>query len=478
MRALSVSLVGWWACACAPQLDVALDHPGVVATLLVRTDARTGEVLGARAHDPRAGGAALTLEADVVVDVLCYPQPLEAYGLAIASDGALSVVEDGVGLPAPAHWTHVDGEGVASARDVARTSPAAAFPRLRVPARPCPRLVEAVAQRLPLERRRAVSFVGALDAERTVVALHRNDAVGGPPGLAVRGPTGDQAVALPLASAPVGFGEPDGTLWVAAQVGTSTAMGGHLCRFRAGEVLDARACAPDPTQPVALALAGWRGADGVLELVAIDVALALHHRVGDQPWRRLYLGGRPEAEDCQVTVGSMTLRMDGPGTGVAGFESGALERFRIAGRQVERTTLFADAGRTSRCLGAYGQTASGVEVLAEVPALTGGVAPSALVWWRSGAVAPWRPLPHTVPALALSVTALGDALLVSTEAHTVTVFDADPQRPDLPPRQCATVGVYNSGKEVAPTRDGGVIVGGAHALDSSPPAIGRWYLER
>ncbi len=471
------------ACGCAPYTEISAQHPGAVAALLVRVETATGRALTARAFDPRQAGPAFSIEPEVEAHVLSYPQALAEYGIALDEDGDLPLVTDGVPLPLPAHWTRVDGEGAATPLDVRATSPAEALAQVRVPARPCPRLVEDVGRRVPMPPGSTASFVGALDQERTLVAY-------GP------GRLGDFPVTLgaftgaamaPVAYRgppdwflpPVGFTEADGTLWVALWVdGGDLRTDGFLCRFAADSPLDLSGCVAHADLPYMTRLDGRRREDGVMELVALDWNRALYHRVGDQPWRALYRGGRPPNDECSFDSPVQVLRLDGPGTGLVSFPGGDLERFRVTDEGVERTPQFDDEGRTTSCEGVYGRSAGGVEMYVELPRTVGRGQVTTNVWWRNDPAQRWRPVPHEYPAYSLSVMTLGETFLVTSPSSTVMVLDVDALRPDLPPRPCELVSVFNNATRVAPSPDGGLILGGEMPTDDTTASVSRWHLLR
>ncbi len=476
--------------SCAPYTQVTARGAGVVEAVLLLLDAEDGAPIEARAFDPATAQLGFHTREGVVGVVLGYPQPLASYGIRTREGGALvldpGAPQSGLGLPPPALWTTVDADGVASPVDLARHTPAALYPRVRLPRAPCPVLEEVAGRRVPLPPGADVSFLGVLDEQRLLVGLE-----GGAefrPVLAVATTTTVYPVPIALDyGSPVGFTEADGSMWVALDLPDVGLEVGErvLCHFVPGGPLDVSACDLDPAAKLAdhpLRMAGQRDAEGRLEIVAIDDELRLVQWRGDAndrgTWRAVYRGGELERPSCEVGHATMALELEEPGRGVASFESGALERFHIgADGAAERTVLFDPPGRGSNlCRSGYARSASGAELLVEEARVepTPSVAPTR-IWWRAGGQGPWTELPNLGLIDTHGVVAVGDAFLATSGNDTVTLLAMDPRRPDAPPQICSPVSVFNSGEMIVPFGDT-LVVGGDGTVLLNSLTVSRWRL--
>lgn len=478
-------LIGWMSAACAPYTRVTADAPGVVEAVLLLLDESDGSPIEAQAFDPHAHDRGYATREGMVGAILGYPQPLDRYGIRTRDDGDLVLAAQGVGLPPPLLWTRIDDEGVASTVDAALHAPAQLYPAVRVPRPACPALEEVPGRRVTLDLREDLSFVGVLDGERLLLGFEGSATF--EPSLVVATTTSADVVPIALDyGAPLGFTDRDGSLWLVLDLdGIGLEIGERvLCRFRPGQPLDVRGCDLEPGARLPHAvvrLTGRRGDDGRLELAAITDQHELMHWVGDAndrgTWRLLYRGGESERPDCEVGRVTVTLSLDGPGTGIASFESGALERFRVLpSGEVERTVLFEPPSRGSRlCRSGFAQSASGAQLLIENAQVEGQTPDLPRVWWRPQGGAAWAELPNDSLLSTHGVTVVGDTFLVTSGNDTLTLLAMDPRRPDAPPQVCPPVSVFNSGALI--TREGdALVVGGDGTVLLGSLAVAWWRL--
>ncbi len=480
VRARAIWLATLALAGCMRSTEVSILREGTVAAVLIRVDTESGRTLTARAFDPADRSLNFALEPGVEATILSYPRPLSDYGISVDSLGDLARDDDGVGLPPPAHWARIDEHGEPTEVDPRATPPDVAFPTLRIAAPSCARLVEVPGARMPVDAfGPAVTFVGALDAERTLIGYGSNANGTTRPYLAVASRAGEQVLPYQLGRPPVGFTEAPGSLWVLLQVPTSTQpdeVASVVCHFRSDDLVVDPTCNNAGDPPVRVAeLAGRRGADGVMELFALTVFNELYHARDGGPWKSLYVGARPDAPECGGFLGWNVLEIDGPGTGVVSFSGGTLERFRVSpGGAVSRTPLFPGVS----CSSAYARHPTGVELFTSVAGIDTTGQRLSQVWWRPDGDVAFRAFPdfHPTPA---SLTAVGDALLAPEGSGTMAVLTVDPRRPDLAPRRCASVGVFSTGGAVADAGDGTWLIGGgAPGIQGLSGAVSRWRVER
>ncbi len=479
------------AAACTPELETPTDAtPGAVAALIVRLDPETGRVIDARAVEPYPPTEPLVLSTNAAAPttLLTYPQPLAAYGLRLTERKTLVLDEDGVPLPAPSHWLELDPQDGQRARDVAAEWPGP-LGVVRVPQRPCLGVQEVPGTRLEVDFQENIAFAAPLSPQHTLMVFDSSN-VFERPRIEVRTPTA--TVPLPFLLRPLkprGFVEEDGSAWVVVYVATSTAPDDlgfpTMCHFRAGDPYAPPDCAPaSGPQPLFEAVAGRRGADGRLEMAAISWDFALYHWQGDAndrgQWRKLFVGGIYEAPGCTVGSSTVHVELDGPGTGVASFESGHLVRFDVA-TGAHPLMFEAPAGETStHCRAVYARHPLGTEVFArkaEVPDTL--IEPRPQFWWRSAAssTTSWQRYAEAEELDLESLTVMGDAVLTGARTYSMAALVVDPLRPDLPPRRCPVTPVFNSARLVVPAGDGQFLTAGEFA----PPGLGyaavsRWRL--
>lgn len=403
--------------------------------------------------------------------VLAYDRALSSYGLRVEG-GALVQRLGGVPLPPPARWFEAAPDTPLEPRSDVDT--ARDLPEVRVPGVPCPTFEEELGTRLPLLDDRSVTFAGPAGDGRYLLGI-AGDAGAQPPtnsALALATPASGDLEDVELAlndSAIRGFVGSDQSIWIAAlTAGTTTTAEPILCHFRVGGPYERSACrvARGATGRFPLErLAGYRGADGRVVLVGMSwdwkLATWTGTEDGDGEWSTWIDVGKREEVECQVHPPSVSLLVDGPGTGVAAPESGALIAFDLLGPGPARTKpLFDDTS----CLAAFSRTEAGAEIFARVGKVLRGTPnlPPPDLHWRASIADEWQIMePRNDVLEAKGTLAVGNVVLVPSAAHTLTPLVFDRQRPDLPPRTCSSVTVYNTATSMAHLGGGRVVVGGS-----------------
>ena len=414
----------------------------------------------------------LVLEAsdDSHTYVLAYDRALSSFGLRTDGD-ELVQRPGGVPLPPPARWFEAAADGPLEPRsdfDAARD-----LPDVRVPGVPCPSFDEDVEARFGSSDGRLVTFVGPAGEGRYLLGLARDEDAQPPKSsaLALATPPSDELEYLDLAlndNAIRGFVDSDRSIWIAAlTAGTTTTAEPILCHFRAGGPYDSSACrvarGVNGRFPLER-LAGYRGADGRMVLVGMswDWKLATWKGTvdGEGEWSAWIDAGTWEQPDCSIGSPSVSLWVDDTGMGVAAPESGPLLAFDLLGPGPPRTQrLFDDTS----CLASFARTPAGAELFARVPKIAAGTpfAPPPDVHWRGSAASPWQVLePNNTVLETQGILAVGNVVLMPSGANTVTPLVFDRHRPDLPPRVCSSVSVYNNASSMAHLGGGRVVIAG------------------
>lgn len=275
-----------------------------------------------------------------------------------------------------------------------------------------------------------------------------------------------------VGTTPIGFGEPDGTVW--ATFSSSSGVERSLCRFPRGEVA-AEHCAPTEFDGIAppwapLEMAGHRSAERGMELVAMNVDHGLYAwRESDPVWRLVHREEAPSTDRCRVGIPTLALTMDGPGTGLASFPQGPLLRYRLppsgGDAQVEL-----DIPERELCRSAYARLDDGTEALTITRPTERLISPSTELWLRRGPSDPWLDVaPDLTPTFALStrsLLALQGRLVVSYESLAIGVLDVSgPLRVGLPLRRCPLTIVGSDAQTLAYTGRA-LLVTGAHNRES------------
>ncbi len=503
LRALVLAPATLVACAgCVPSSDNALAFDGVVAAILLQTQVSDGRVLVAREvpYPPAESLVVATAtHAQVRTSLLGYPQPLIDYGIRPDSTGAIELDPRGVPLPPPRAWADLHPDEPATAVEPALHSVGDAFPQVRVPRSLCSARLQEV-ERVPIPEDFLVRLTMALPfgEGRMLLAVVDDDGdqLEELPQLVVATATSITPLPIVFAGEARGFLDPrDGSAWVFVPDYQYGEGGPGLCHLSPTRTASTSDCTPQPGAPFsAIRLAGQRrpGTDQ-LEMVALGWDQALYHWLGDADdrgaWRKLYTGGRGEDVSCLVGVETNELLLDGPGTGVASFETGPLERFVIAddSAAVERTPLFTLSGESlTSCRSAYGQLPNGGALFVRMIEQLSDFPKPPQVWWRSPVDGRWTRLedPDGMVIAMGSVTVPrgpgpGDVLVVSGLGQAATVVQLDPRRPDLPPRFCAVQPVYNDSRVSEALPDGSfVLSGGFSRIITLLQAVARWEIVR
>lgn len=161
----------------------------------------------------------------------------------------------------------------------------------------------------------------------------------------------------------------------------------------------------------------------------IDRAL-YHWRESDPVWRFVHRAGvmvPPDGDDpCSVGVPTLVLTMDGPGTGLASFQTGPLLRYRIPDEGPPELTL--EFPQSELCRTSYARMPDGVEALVatEQPSAVG-LGPVSRLWLRRDAGEGWADLSHRLPAEARlkprTLTELMGVLVLPYEPRSVGTLD-------------------------------------------------------
>lgn len=487
LRALlaTTALVAPWglATACTRPGAVELPVDGVRSLLVVRAALPTGAPASVAVLSPEELERAPWLQwsEDTRVVLLGYDRPLSVLGLRLAADGSLRTAARGVPLPPPTVASElVGGESLVPFTE----DPGTAFPELRVPDAPCVTLVEDRDERLVPDPGRELAFAAALDATRTLMVYEFKPPTSGAPGAALVTTTGSVALDWPISTAlpgPRGFVEPDGRAWITLMLYTETTTVPALCTVDARGPLDARACQPargDTSGFPFEALAGWRSTtDDMLELVAVNNDGDLYAWRGRTPsegtWTR-HSRGRIDTTLACEGLPMVTLSMDGPGTGVVATPRSELGRFHLD--TPDRTAIF----QGGSCRTAYARHPSGAQVIIrnESIAVTVGPTPESDVYVRRADDAPWTRVEGDTDLDARRVLLLDDVLLATAAANTLRAVVFEPGRPDVLPRVCGAVPVWNSGTWSSVAADGRVVVAGRvpEVGGLGTRAVGRWRL--
>lgn len=486
-RVLGAACVAFTAAACLSAVEAPVPAPeGIAALIIVQVDRFQGTSV--RVVEPFDPSARLVLESgslDRHTYVLAYDRPLSTYGLRVEV-GELVQREAGVPLPPPTRWLEAITGSPLVERPLLDTG--RDLPDVRVPGIDCPTLEEEVATRMPWADRRYVTFAGPTGDGGYLLALSRDDQAT-PPTAAVltrvdaRG--GAQLLDVTLSGhAARGFVARDGSSWVVAQRTTpaSDSLTPVVCHFRVGGPYDASACRDargDLGGYPLERLAGYEGDDGRVVLVGMswDFKLATWTGTNDGggEWSAWLPAGKWEQSDCNVGGANVSLWVDGPGTGVAAPESGPLVAFDLLGPGPARTRpLFADTS----CRGAFARTARGAELFVRVAQVVSEnyILTPPDVLWRGATDAAWGELGDT-PLTPTGILALGNVVLVPGTAYTLAPLVFDPLRPDLPPRMCTAVSVYNTATSMVDLGGGRVLVAGTPPnIRLLPGYISTWKL--
>lgn len=435
--------------------------------------------------DPRETTVLAAASGDLHTYVMVYDRPLSAYGLRV-DGGELVQRAGGVPLPPPTRWLEATaGRGL---EERSGLNTAQALPDVRVPSVACPTLEEERDTRYRPHDGRTVTFVGPAGRGRYLLGLaHDTEAVPTSPATLalVTAPSGlPQVLDIPLTSHDVrGFVARDGSSWVAAQTTTPTATSPNpvLCHFRVGGPYDASACrlarGASGRYPLER-LSGWYDADGRVVLVGMSWDFQLAAWVGTEDaegeWSAWLAAGKSEQADCNVGAASVSLWVDGPGIGVAAPESGPLLAFDLLSPGGATSTPLYEP---TSCRGAFVRTTHGAELFARVPqvATENFLLATPTVLWRGNAETQWSELAPNSLLEASGGVAIGDVVLVPSKAYSVTPLIFDHLRPDLPPRVCDAVSVYNTASAMADLGDGRVLIGGTPPnMRLLPGAISTW----
>jgi hypothetical protein len=418
--------------------------------------------------------------------VLAYDRALSSFGLRMEG-GELVQRPGGVPLPPPARWLEAVPDGPLELRSDVDT--ARDLPEVRVPGVPCPTLEEDVGTRLRAMTERIVTFVGPAGEGRYLLGLARDQDARPPKSSALAlatPPNGDlEFVDLALNDNDIrGFVASDQSIWIAAlTAGTTTTAEPILCHFRVGGPYDSSACrvarGVNGRFPLER-LAGYRGADGRVVLVGMswDWKLATWTGTddGEGEWSTWIDAGKWEQSDCSIGAPSVSLWVDGPGTGVAAPESGPLLAFDLLGPGPRTQQLFEDTS----CLAAFARTPAGAELFARVPKVAAGtiLLPPPDVHWRGSVGEPWQVIePRSSVLEARGMLAVGNVVLMPSTAYTVTPLVFDHRRPDLPPRTCSSVSAYNTAASMVDLGGGRVLIGGTSPnRNIQSGAISTWTL--
>lgn len=411
---------------------IALDHPsGAQAFAFDSDDTSTERVLPTR-------------EAETVY-VLTYAESAAELFLQVDARGAVKLdAEDGRPLPLPLTWS-VRGEEMIAPLPL--TDFAERMASVRLARRTCPKLERRLRTlRYDFERE---PFYWAVvledDPPRVLVALDEITNVPAFPRVTLRPAalatvtTSTITVIVPRlpGGRPRGFAEPDGTVWMTVTPSTALAPP-LLCRFR-GVEFDARACTPMRFRTGEEPLPAWapfnivgQRTDGVLEIVASVYPRRLYAwREGDETWRILYEAPTPPPNGwCDVGVPTLTLRFDGPHTGLASLHEGPLRRFDLRDEAAPTRQVFQDP---SLCRSVSEQDRRGRDVLLSIRRAGSGQIrePAPELWVRESiADDAWVPRELRVPNTFYATTGqlltrLDDRLLTTLTPRAMAFLDVD-----------------------------------------------------
>lgn len=404
--------------------------------------------------------------------VLAYDRPLSTYGLRVEA-GELVQRPDGAPLPPPTRWLEAMPEGPLAPRSTLDT--ARDLPDIRVPRIACPMLDEDTGRRFVPTAARGVTFVGPAGPGQHLVALARVDDPPTPAELVlVVGENDRRALDLYLATDARGVVAHDGSIWLAADVASSTTSSAtpSLCHFAVGGPYDTTACRPTLNARYPLeSMASSVAPDGRTIIVGLSASGHLgrwQEGRDDAAWSWID-AGRPSLFPCNA-ASPAALWVDGAGAGIAAPPSGYLSAFDFSrGSTTALTQLF----DVPTCRGAFARTPGGRELYGR---LTSDL--STELYWRNSATAEWSSMPLPTPAFdPRGMLAIGETVLVTSEFLSVTAMVFDPARPDLAPRACPAVPVYNTGELMIDLGEDRVLIGGG--LFPAPfllGAVGTWRL--
>lgn len=339
------------ACLHADELDppgddaqttlIVLDHPsGARAFVYEREDATAPQVLPTRATES--------------LYVLTYAESAAELFLQVDAQGAVTLdAVDGRPLPLPQAWSVRGEDGL---EPLPLTGFAERMASVRLARRTCPKLERRIRTLHYDFEREPFFWAVVLETKppRVLVTLDEITTSGPAPRKTLRPAalatvtTSTLTVVVPRlpGGRPRGFAEPDGAIWMTLTPSTAPTQP-LLCGFR-GVEFDARACVPmrfrageEPYPAWApYSVAGQR-TDGVLEIVASVFPRRLYAwREGDEAWRLLADAPPSPERSCDVGVPTLTLRFDGPHTGLASLAEGPLLRFDLRDQAAMTRVVF------------------------------------------------------------------------------------------------------------------------------------------
>lgn len=430
------------ACLHADELDppgdvaqttlIVLDHPsGARAFVYDRADAAAPQVLPTRATES--------------LYVLTYAESAAELFLQVDAQGAVALdAVDGRPLPLPQAWSVRGEDGL---EPLPLTGFAERMASVRLARRTCPKLERRIRTlHYDFEREPFHWAVVLQNAPpRVLVALDEITNAPAFPRVTLRPAalatvtTSTITVIVPRlpGGRPRGFAEPDGTVWMTLTPSTAPTQP-LLCHFR-GVEFDARACTPMRFRAGEEPLPAWgpfnivgQRTDGVLEIVASVYQRRLYAwREGDETWRMLYEAPTPPVAGwCDVGVPTLTLRFDGPHTGLASLHEGPLRRFDLRDEAAPTRQVFQDP---SLCRSVSEQDRRGRDVLLSVRRTGSGQLrePAPELWVRESiADDAWVPRELAVPNTFYATTGqlltrLDDRLLTTLTPRAMAFLDVD-----------------------------------------------------
>ena len=424
---------------------IVLDHPsGARAFVYERDDAAAAQVRPTRATES--------------LYVLTYAETPAELFLQVDAGGAVTLdAVDGRPLPLPQTWS-VRGE------DGLETLPLTGFAErmasVRLARRTCPKLER---RHRPLRHDREFFDWAVVLEERPARLLVALDEVTNntfprvmlrPAALATV-TTATITVVVPRlpGGRPRAFAEPDGTVWMTLTPSTAPTQP-LLCRFH-GTDFDPTGCTPIRFRPGEEPVPAWapfdivgQRTDGVLEIVTTVFERRLYAwREGDAAWRLLYEAPPPANDRCDVGVPTLTLRFDGPHTGLASLPAGPLVRFDLRDEASPTERVFPDA---LLCRSVSVRDRRGRDVLLTIrPKISTQIfEPLAELWVRDDeSEDAWSLRTADVPTPTIKfegrmLNRVGDRLLMALDPSAIAFLDVD--LPGSAARTCGPLEVLSA----------------------------------
>lgn len=430
--------------ACLGAEDLSTPESSAKTTLVVIDHPSGARAFAFDSDDTGPQRVLPTRETDAVY-VLTYAETEAELFLQVDASGAVKLdAVDGRPLPLPQTWS-VRGDG--ALEPLPLTDFAERMASVRLARRTCPKL-ERRLRTLRYDFAREPFYWAVVlenDPARVLVALDEVTNAPAFPRVTLRPAalatvtTSTVTVIVPRlpGGRPRGFAEPDGTVWMTLTPSTAPTQP-LLCRFR-GVEFDARACTPMQFRTGEEPVPAWapfnivgQRTDGVLEIVASVYQRRLYAwREGDETWRILYEAPTPPANGwCDVGVPTLTLRFDGPRTGLASLHEGPLRRFDLRDEAAPTRQVFQDP---SLCRSVSEQDRRGRDVLLSIRRAGSGQLrePAPELWVRESiADDAWAPRELRVPntfyaTTGQMLTRLDDRLLTTLTPRAIAFLDVD-----------------------------------------------------